>query len=43
VCTPPLQYGIVSNKMMNVPSSMIAGWQYPTPAPLNTFSFFYTK
>jgi len=43
VCTPPLQYGIVSNKMMNVPSRMIAGWQYPTPAPLNTFSFFYTK
>jgi peptide/nickel transport system substrate-binding protein len=43
VCTPPLQFGIVRNAMANVPSKMIAGWQYPTPAPLNTFTFFFTK
>ncbi len=41
VNTPPKQYGIVKNNMVNVPKSMISAWQYPTPAPLNTFTFFF--
>jgi peptide/nickel transport system substrate-binding protein len=43
VNTPPLGYGIAKNAMVNVPKSMINGWQYPTPAPANTFTFFYSK
>ncbi|MBI5303859.1 MAG: ABC transporter substrate-binding protein [Chloroflexi bacterium] len=43
VTTPPLAYGIVKNNMGNVPKKMINGWQYPTPAPTNTFAYFFTK
>lgn len=43
VTTPPLVYGIVKNNMANVPKKMINGWQYPTPAPTNTFAYFFAK
>jgi peptide/nickel transport system substrate-binding protein len=41
VTTPAPSYGIVKNNMQNVPKQMISGWQYPTPAPVNTFTFFF--
>jgi peptide/nickel transport system substrate-binding protein len=34
-------YGIVKNSMDNVPSKLLNSWQYPTPAPVNTFTFFF--
>src|SRR5512136_316350 len=34
-------YGIVKNGMDNVPAKMLNSWQYPTPAPVNTFTFFF--
>jgi peptide/nickel transport system substrate-binding protein len=43
VNTPPLVYGIVKNNMGNVPKKMINGWQYPTPAPVNTFAYYFVK
>jgi peptide/nickel transport system substrate-binding protein len=41
VMTPPDQFGIVKNSMHNVPQRMLLSWSYPTPAPLNTFTFFF--
>jgi len=41
ISTPAPGYGIVKNNMENVPTKMINSWQYPTPAPVNTFTFFF--
>ncbi len=41
VMTPPDQFGIAKNNMHNVPQRMLLSWSYPTPAPMNTFTFFY--
>lgn len=41
VMTPPDQYGIVKNNMHNVPLRMINSYVFPTPAPYNTFTFFF--
>jgi peptide/nickel transport system substrate-binding protein len=41
ISTMPAGYGIVKNNMQNVPASLINSWSYPTPAPVNTFTFFY--
>jgi peptide/nickel transport system substrate-binding protein len=41
IMTPPDQYGIVKNNMHNVPKRMVNSWVFPTPAPLNTFAFFF--
>ena len=41
ISTPPPSYGIAKNNMHNVPDVMINSWSYPTPAPINTFIFFY--
>jgi peptide/nickel transport system substrate-binding protein len=43
VNTPPMVYGIVKNNMANVPKKMINGFIYPTPAPTNVFTYFFTK
>jgi peptide/nickel transport system substrate-binding protein len=43
ILTPPNQYGIVKNTMKNVPSKMVLAWSFPTPAPYNTFTFYFTK
>lgn len=36
-------YGIAKNAMQNVPDTIINSWSYPSPAPINTFTFFYKK
>ncbi len=41
ISTPTPSYGIVKNNMYNVPAEMINSWSYPTPAPVNVFTFFY--
>jgi peptide/nickel transport system substrate-binding protein len=37
---PMGDYRVVSNRLMNVPDSVITGWLYPGPAPVN-FETFY--
>jgi peptide/nickel transport system substrate-binding protein len=41
ISTPTPSYGIAKNNLHNVPEEMINSWSYPTPAPVNTFTFFY--
>lgn len=41
VSTPPLTYGIVKNNMGNVNKKMIDGFTFPSPAPFNTFTYFF--
>ncbi|PKN91269.1 MAG: ABC transporter substrate-binding protein [Chloroflexi bacterium HGW-Chloroflexi-6] len=41
ISTPPNLYGIVANNMHNVPDEMINSFAFPTPAPYNTFTFFF--
>ena len=41
ISTVPPSYGVVKNNMNNVPGEMINSWSYPTPAPVNTFAFFF--
>ncbi len=36
-------YGIAKNSMQNIPDMIINSWSYPTPAPINTFTFFYKQ
>ncbi len=43
ISTPTPSYGIVKNNMHNVPDTIINSWSYPTPAPVNTFAFFYSN
>ncbi len=43
ICTPPDGYGTVKNNMKNVPDTMINSWPFPTPAPYNTFTFFFAQ
>lgn len=42
ICTPPNLYGIVKNTLRNVPATQIYSWAYPTPAPANTFTWFFS-
>jgi peptide/nickel transport system substrate-binding protein len=42
ISTMPAGYGIVKNNMQNVPASIINSWSYPSPAPVNTFTFSYS-
>lgn len=41
ISTAAPTYGIAKNNMHNVPDVMINSWSYPTPAPVNTFTFFF--
>jgi peptide/nickel transport system substrate-binding protein len=43
ILTPPDGYGIAKNNFKNVPERMINSWAFPTPAPYNTFTFFFAK
>jgi peptide/nickel transport system substrate-binding protein len=43
VSTPPLTYGIVKNNMGNVNKKMVDGFTFPSPAPFNTFTYFFTQ
>ncbi len=43
VSTPPLTYGIVKNNMANVNKKMVDGFTFPSPAPFNTFTYFFTQ
>jgi peptide/nickel transport system substrate-binding protein len=43
ISTAPAGYGIAKNSMQNVPDTIINSWSYPTPAPINTFTFFFKK
>jgi peptide/nickel transport system substrate-binding protein len=43
VTTPPNLYGIVKNTLQNVPSRQIFSYNYPTPAPANPFTWFFSK
>jgi peptide/nickel transport system substrate-binding protein len=43
VGTPPLSYGIVKHNVDNAPERLYNAWQYPTPAPVNTFTFYFTE
>ncbi len=36
-------YGIAKTSMQNVPNSVINSFTYPSPAPVNPFTFFYKK
>jgi peptide/nickel transport system substrate-binding protein len=38
--TPLNSFGIVKNNMRNVPD-MFFSWEWPTPAPTNTFTYFF--
>jgi peptide/nickel transport system substrate-binding protein len=42
ITTPPNLYGIVKNNLRNVPATQIFSWAYPTPAPANTFTWFFS-
>ncbi len=41
ISTPTPTYGIAKNNVHNIPDDMINSWSYPTPAPVNTFAFFF--
>ncbi|HEX2994299.1 MAG TPA: ABC transporter substrate-binding protein [Anaerolineales bacterium] len=41
ISTVPPSYGVAKNNMHNVPTEMINSWSYPTPAPINPFTFFF--
>ena len=41
ITTEPNGYGIVSNRMRNVPESMPWSWIYPHPAPTNPQLYFF--
>lgn len=41
ISTMPMSFGIVKNTMENVPKVMLNSWTYPTPAPLNPFTFSF--
>jgi peptide/nickel transport system substrate-binding protein len=41
ISTPTPTYGIAKNNMHNIPEVFINSWSYPTPAPVNTFTFFF--
>jgi peptide/nickel transport system substrate-binding protein len=41
ISTQPPSYGIAKNNMHNVPEMIINSWSYPSPAPVNTFTFFF--
>jgi len=43
ISTMPAGYGIAKNNMRNVPEAIINSWSYPSPAPVNVFTFFYSK
>jgi peptide/nickel transport system substrate-binding protein len=43
ISTAPMGYGVVKNTMENVPAVMLNSWPYPTPAPLNPFTFAFKK
>lgn len=43
VGTAPMSYGIAKLNVANVPESIYNAWQYPTPAPVNTFTFYFTE
>jgi peptide/nickel transport system substrate-binding protein len=41
VSTPPMTYGIVKNNMANVNLKMVDGFTFPSPAPFNTFTYYF--
>jgi len=41
ISTPAPTYGLAKNNLHNVPDTMIMSFSYPTPGPINTFTFFY--
>ncbi len=43
ISTQVPSYGIAKTSMQNVPDSIIFSWTYPTPGPINTFTFFYKQ
>jgi peptide/nickel transport system substrate-binding protein len=43
VTTPPNLYGIIKNALQNVPSRQIYSYNYPTPAPAHSFTWFFSK
>ncbi|MBX3082339.1 MAG: ABC transporter substrate-binding protein [Anaerolineae bacterium] len=43
VSLTPNGYGIVKNNMGNVPDTILNAYLYPSPAPVNTFTFFFKK
>jgi peptide/nickel transport system substrate-binding protein len=43
ISTVPPGYGIAKNNMKNVPDSYINSFSYPSPAPINPFTFYFSK
>lgn len=43
ISLPANGYGLVSNKMGNVPETILNAYLYPSPGPVNTFAFFFTE
>ncbi|MFZ6027003.1 MAG: ABC transporter substrate-binding protein [Chloroflexota bacterium] len=41
ISTQAQSYGIAKNNMYNVPDVIINSWSYPSPAPVNVFTFFF--
>jgi peptide/nickel transport system substrate-binding protein len=41
ISTPQPSYGIVKNNFFNVPEDMPLSWEWPTPAPANSFTFYF--
>ncbi len=42
ISTPQPSFGIVRNNFHNVPPAMPLAWEWPTPAPANPFTFFFS-
>lgn len=43
ICLPEGEYGIVSNRLQNVPGEMIDDWPWQTPGPTNPPQYFITE
>jgi peptide/nickel transport system substrate-binding protein len=41
ICSKPSEFGVVKNKMRNVPMVITESWIYPTPGPTNPEQYFW--
>jgi peptide/nickel transport system substrate-binding protein len=43
ISTPLPDFGVYTNNFRGVPENMPSAWEYPTPGPANTFTFFFAE
>jgi ABC-type transport system substrate-binding protein len=41
ICSKPDEFGVVKNKLRNVPMTITESWVYPTPGPTNPEQYFW--